>query len=1164
MAVETSRLVIEIDARNAEKQAQALNEELINITNSGNKADKQVGVLGTSLKTLAGYMAGIVTVSSAIEKIDAYSGMNNRLKLVTNSQKDLNKAMNDTFAIAQKSYQSWDSVIQIYQRFSDNAKALGINMEQTARLTETVSKAVAISGSSAQASEAALVQFSQALSSGTLRGEELNSVMEQTPALAKAIAQGMGITVGQLRSVAAEGKITSDVLVKALTKVSSSVDEQFAKTDMTIGQSIQLMNNELTKFVGEAGKSSGAATGLAEAIKTLSLNLNLIADASVVAGVGYLTKAILTKTTAVYADVAATVAQKAATQAQLQSELALATAQVNSAKAHLASIQATNADAQAKFGATAANARYVLATNAVTAAVAKQTAAQIAMTGSATLASRAMMLVGGPIGAITLGVSALASGYIYMQGKTADATAKLEEQAKVANNTREELLKLQGVEKSSAINDMTVAFEAQNKELRKSELAMGSALIAIQNYAKGNENVTQISNQARLGTISYREAIERLNKENIPPDLYNALKKQAEQYDENYSKANTSAKGLKVFGIEVQLAGNKAQNAVNGINANSNALDDNASAARNASQAQQAFINSAMQAGKQARITNTLLAKGFSPENAKDFAEVAAKNGKVTAQEAQAIMFKNAEISKLNKTLEAQRQAETNASKARRSANSNALKEERQANRERERLDKESADLRVQIQYSSADRVKKIELDLQNQISEINRARFSPDDTKNYVEVAKNRAELEKQIFIAEQEFEINEFQFTEKEKLDFQYKINKLRLQANADLDEDLFNGHALKLEESYKIESAQLKLASEERIFQAQQAYMAEEEFIKKRYDLERRAILENSKLQADERKAQLEALDLDTIRGGVRRSTGNTTDKNSQFFKNFNYAPMLKNNQQLLDDDYKKTLEKMEANFQIIQDKNTGNHDALLQAEREFLEAKAQLQSEYDFKLDVARQKDYESQLSMYGSILSMTSGVFNELTGMVQDYAGENSKSYKTMFAIQKAMAIAQGIVSTELAATQVMADPTALTLAQKQLYAGIIRATGYASVGIIAGQMIAGPQGRGYKNGGYTGNYGVNDVAGVVHGQEYVMDAKTTSRVGTDTLDAIRSGQPVALNGATQQSNINVPVTIVNQFDDGTIAESMVSDVGQNATVNNIKRNRTKIMTILGI
>ncbi|HAK13358.1 MAG TPA: hypothetical protein DCM33_01595, partial [Acinetobacter radioresistens] len=98
-------------------------------------------------------------------------------------------------------------------------------MQETARLTETVSKAVAISGASAASAEAALVQFNQALASGTLRGEELNSVMEQTPGLARAIAQGMGITIGQLRSVAAEGKITSEVLVKALNNSQQAVDD---------------------------------------------------------------------------------------------------------------------------------------------------------------------------------------------------------------------------------------------------------------------------------------------------------------------------------------------------------------------------------------------------------------------------------------------------------------------------------------------------------------------------------------------------------------------------------------------------------------------------------------------------------------------------------------------------------------------------------------------------------------------------------------------------------------------------------------------------------------------------------------------------------------------------------------------------------------------------
>ena len=274
-----SVLRIVIDSRNAERNARNVANELQNIERNGNHASRSMDSMSVATRSLVGYMGGLVTIGAAISKMDAYTGMQNRLKLVTQSQEQLNLAMSDTFNIAQKSYQSWDSVIQVYQRFSDNAKTLRIDMAKTAELTETVSKAVAISGASTQAAEAALTQFGQALASGVLRGEELNSILEQTPALAKAIAQGMGITVGQLRSVAADGKITGEVLVDALTKSKKSVDELFAKTDVTIGQSLQLLSNEVTKFTGEAGQSSGAANLLAGSIKLLSENLSLLVDA---------------------------------------------------------------------------------------------------------------------------------------------------------------------------------------------------------------------------------------------------------------------------------------------------------------------------------------------------------------------------------------------------------------------------------------------------------------------------------------------------------------------------------------------------------------------------------------------------------------------------------------------------------------------------------------------------------------------------------------------------------------------------------------------------------------------------------------------------------------------------------------------------------------------
>ncbi|HFX7563373.1 TPA: tape measure protein [Acinetobacter baumannii] len=336
-----SRLVIVIDSQNAERNARNLGNELNSIERKGEFASKSMDSLSVATRALAGHMAGLLTVGSAISKMDTYTGLQNRLKLVTNNQAELNKATEDTFRIAQKTYSAWDSVLQVYQRFSDNAKTLNLTMDDTARLTETVSKAVAISGASAEAADAALVQFGQALASGTLRGEELNSVMEQTPALAKAIAKGMGITVGELRSVAAEGKITSQEIIKALKNVQDEVDTLFAKTDITIGQSLTLLNNEITKFVGEAGKGSGAAQALSGSIQLLANNLNLIADSAFAIGIGLMTKAVLTKTVAVQASIAASTKQVFATIAERNANIAAAKAEVESALAEAQSTQVT-------------------------------------------------------------------------------------------------------------------------------------------------------------------------------------------------------------------------------------------------------------------------------------------------------------------------------------------------------------------------------------------------------------------------------------------------------------------------------------------------------------------------------------------------------------------------------------------------------------------------------------------------------------------------------------------------------------------------------------------------------------------------------------------------------------------------------------------------------
>ena len=611
-----SRLVIVIDSQNAERNARNLGNELVSIERKGEFASKSMDSLSVATRALAGHMAGLVTVGAAISKMDTYTGLQNRLKLVTNNQAELNKATEDTFQIAQKTYSAWDSVLQVYQRFSDNAKTLNLTMDDTARLTETVSKAVAISGASAEAADAALVQFGQALASGTLRGEELNSVMEQTPALAKAIAQGMGITVGELRSIAAEGKITSQEIVKALRNVEKDVDTLFAKTDITIGQSLTLLNNEITKFVGESGKGSGAAEVLSGSIKTLAGNLDVLTSAMMVGGaywLGTYIPAIYASGVAVAAKTKELAAQTITQYAAIQAERASAAQQVISTQAVVANTQATLAAIAAEKalevqrlksqitekGRTATITRMAelkkieaqvtrelaVAEGALATAQARSAAAGAASVG---IGSRLLGLLGGPVG-IGITVASLAAGYLLMRDTTAEANKKLEEQARVAEKTDEALKKLAGNDKTKAVNDLTDAFNAQNEALKKSSLTVGSALIDIENYARGNREVEKISQDARTGTISYTEAIERLNKIKLPADLYENLKKQAAQYDENSSKASLSAEKLKLFGVEVSLAGNKAQNAAAQHQKQADALGNTATEAEKATKALQEY-----------------------------------------------------------------------------------------------------------------------------------------------------------------------------------------------------------------------------------------------------------------------------------------------------------------------------------------------------------------------------------------------------------------------------------------------------------------------------------------------------------------------------------------------------------------------------------------------
>lgn len=253
-------------------------KQLNNIERSMNSLNRvsanlfKAGIAGFGVSQLKGFA-------------DGYTEIQNKLRLVESASISSSKGLNNVFDIALKTNQSINATSGVYQRFAQNAETLKISQAQIASLTETVSKAVAVSGASAGAADAALTQFGQALGSGILRGDEFNSVMEQTPALAKAIATGLGVTTGELRNMAKEGKLTMDVLVPALERAKESVDDQFNTRILTISAAFENLNTSAIKWIGELDKSTGASEAFAKAINEIANHLTIVASLAAGAGV---------------------------------------------------------------------------------------------------------------------------------------------------------------------------------------------------------------------------------------------------------------------------------------------------------------------------------------------------------------------------------------------------------------------------------------------------------------------------------------------------------------------------------------------------------------------------------------------------------------------------------------------------------------------------------------------------------------------------------------------------------------------------------------------------------------------------------------------------------------------------------------------------------------
>ncbi|WJR27772.1 tape measure protein [Pseudomonas mosselii] len=224
----------------------------------------------SSFKSVAAAAAAYLSVQQITHYTEAWIGFQNRIKQVSDSFESFSKQSQSVFAIAQSSNSALDATAELYQRISTSSNQLGASQEQVARVVLTISKALSAAGVSAAAAEGALLQLGQSFNSGTLRGEELNAVLEQAPPLAQAIADGLGVARESLKSMGEAGKLASKGVFGAILSQSQAIDDAFARSQTTISGAFQTMQNSATKLFGTLDGSLGVTKAVVDGMLALS------------------------------------------------------------------------------------------------------------------------------------------------------------------------------------------------------------------------------------------------------------------------------------------------------------------------------------------------------------------------------------------------------------------------------------------------------------------------------------------------------------------------------------------------------------------------------------------------------------------------------------------------------------------------------------------------------------------------------------------------------------------------------------------------------------------------------------------------------------------------------------------------------------------------------
>lgn len=403
---------------------------------------QRLGTVGLGLHLFSGGIAGLARTA------DEFNNYQSRIALVSKSNQEASRTFRQLMTVANDTGQLFGATAELYTRVY---RAMGdrANSQELLQFTKTINQSMVVSGANAQEASAAIIQLSQGMASGTLRGEEFNSVAEQAPVILEMLQKSLGKTRGELRKMAEDGELTTEVVLRAVRESAEGVQAQYDQMPKTIGRAVNELTNAWMQFIGQTDGALSASSVAATVISTLAQHLNLLGNAALVVGVimsGRLLAGFVATTASI-------VRQQAALAVSNTTMVARAAIEVKAAQSALAMARATDAE-------TAAVARLTAANRAL--AVAKGAAVASSVGGGL------MALAGGPIGLAIIAVMGLVTAYQYLKEREAELEAQYNQtQATIQNNidkTRE-LIELRNQGQVGGFSDRFAQVNANNAEL---------------------------------------------------------------------------------------------------------------------------------------------------------------------------------------------------------------------------------------------------------------------------------------------------------------------------------------------------------------------------------------------------------------------------------------------------------------------------------------------------------------------------------------------------------------------------------------------------------------------------------------------------------------------------------------------------------------------------